>query len=122
MMTMCCVALAVSAALAQQEKAAPPPKPAADDRNFGTTMKFIQDKLTEQDTFSYRLFMHPLVNNRDSEKGWWTALSDVRADVAKCRLFYHIANKEHGQPLYLDESFDLKAVTSIEVSGIEEDL
>ena len=47
-MTMCLVSLVVSVALAQKKTAPPPPKPADKGPSLVDTMKFIQDKLTDQ--------------------------------------------------------------------------
>jgi hypothetical protein len=47
-LTMCLVSLVVSVALAQKKTAPPPPKPADKGPSLVDTMKFIQDKLTDQ--------------------------------------------------------------------------
>jgi hypothetical protein len=52
-MTMCLVSLVVSVALAQKKTAPPPPKPADKGPSLVDTMKFIQDKLTDQNKIIY---------------------------------------------------------------------
>ncbi len=51
---------------ASAQKAPQPPKPADEGPNLEVTMKFIQDKLTEQGTIHYALYTHDNLSGADT--------------------------------------------------------
>jgi hypothetical protein len=85
--TMCCVALAVSAALAQQKKTAPPsPKPTDSDPSLEVTMGFIQDKLFQLGKISLVDAEHNSQTGRDSQTSYAYELGSIPGGSAHCSI------------------------------------
>jgi hypothetical protein len=85
LMTVCCAALAVSAALAQQKKTAPPlPKPADAGPSLEVTMKFIQEKVTEQGKLNFAVLTHDDITGEDGAARYSLEVSNLALDAANC--------------------------------------
>jgi hypothetical protein len=78
------ICLTVGASHAQEKKPVPPPPKPIDDRpNLELTMKFIQDKLNDQDTVGY---LYTRSNGSGALFRHHYLLSDVVADASTCTL------------------------------------
>jgi hypothetical protein len=83
------VVLIASTALAQ-ENAPPPPKPEPDKGpSLEVTMKFIQEKISEQGKVNYAVYCHNFSTNTDETNQVVTEVSNVVADPSSCGIAYH---------------------------------
>jgi hypothetical protein len=90
LMTVCCVALVVSAVLAQQKKTlSHRPKPTDEGPSLEVTMKFIQDKLNDVGGVSFLTFATQTTDNSTFSHRWTVELSNVVANPADCSIRYH---------------------------------
>jgi hypothetical protein len=81
--------IATTAALAQQN-VPPPPKPEPDKGpSLEVTMKFIQEKISEQGKVNYAVYCHNFGTNTDETNQVITEVRNVVADPSSCGIAYH---------------------------------
>jgi hypothetical protein len=123
----------------QTKKVPPPPKPPDEEPSLAVTMKFVQDKLTEQDPLGYVVTFSSAAGTifRRHENR-----SDVRADATACTLHGAVKQvqdievsqgatyQENGQPVTGDDlhssgtgssTISLKDVEKITVDSYQEE-
>jgi hypothetical protein len=88
---LCAVALAVVAAWAQQKKSVPPPpKPADDGPSLEVTIKFIQDRLSEQGQLFYSVRGHDTQSGQDTAPIQYSfQATSFTFDPGDCRFERH---------------------------------
>jgi hypothetical protein len=124
LMTMCCVALAVSTALGAQKKAVPPPpKPAESGPSLEATMKYIQNKVGDEGRFNFVVHLHDAQSNEEWSNQNTAEINDLRSETGTCRLGLHWKTSVNGKAATdADYWIDLKTVNTIQVLPIEQDL
>lgn len=85
LMTVCCAMSAVSAVIAQD---APSPKSADNGPSLEITMKFIQDKITQQGALNFAVYSHDSTDNSGSVNQVSKELTGVTASPDSCRILY----------------------------------
>lgn len=86
LMAVSCAVFAVSTVTAQEARS---PKPADNGPSLETTMKFIEDKLNEQDALHFAVYTHDNGSGQDSAAEWSFDLTNFHFDSAKCLLGGH---------------------------------
>jgi len=113
--------LLLTIAAVGQKAVPPPPKPADHNPSLPTTMKFIQDKLNDEGTFNYVIFVHDDVGGSEWTLRKVVAETNVVADPATCRINYHWKDVKNGSTVYdTDLWFNLKGVQSLSVMTLEQ--
>jgi hypothetical protein len=106
-----------------QKSVPPPPKPADSGPSLEVTMKFIQDKLNEQGTFNYVVFIHDDVGGSDWVVRRSSAATNFVADPSTCRVSYHQKHVINGKTVGdVDLWFALRYVRSLAVMTIEQNM
>jgi len=131
MTTVCFVAVAVTAVLAQQKKAAPPPAKAADEGpSLEVTMKFIQDKVYSIGQVNFISYAHSGITGQDFTAQFRLEISKpVLTGSSNCMFFFHERSVVQGE-LRHDKDFgipfkdveDIKSVEKILVMSEEQNL
>jgi hypothetical protein len=123
LMMMCFAVLAVSTAPAQQKKAVPPPpKPADQGPSLEVTMKFIQDRLSEQGRLSFEVFQHDDLTGKDEAQQYSFEMSNPIFDSAGCTYRYQGALKlvpGGGSTEWQKTAIPLKGIKSVRVMPVE---
>jgi hypothetical protein len=120
--TLCFVALAVSAAVAQGKKnVPPPPKPTDDGPSLEVTMKFVQDKLNAIGPVSFANYGHDNSTGNDWTNQLKIELTKVVADPSTCRINYH-EKLERDRAVLSDQDlwYSLKGVEDMAVIPMEQ--
>ncbi len=113
----CFAALALSAGLAQQKKAVPPPpKPKDEGPSLEATMKFVADKISQEEKISYAVHGHDSLNNSDSVNEFAYETTSVKATPVPCRIEYHRSITKNGQlQISNDSGFELVTIQDVAV-------
>ena len=115
--------LTASAAVAQVKDVPPPPKPADEGPSLEVTMKFIQEKMSEQGKMNYAAYLHDAVNGSDWVNQFTIEDNNVLANAATCHISYHYEATRGGEVVGGgDLGFDLKTVQNVTVMNREKDL
>jgi hypothetical protein len=95
---LCVLALTTGAALAQRKSVPAPPKPADNGPSLEATMKFIQDKVSEQGKIVYAGYGHDNATGQDWVGQYTEELSNFVASAPECKISYHFHETSNGQP------------------------
>jgi hypothetical protein len=78
------------------QRVSPPPKPPDAGPSLDVTMRFIQDKITDEDKLTYRAFV-----SSDPGFGWENqfkvAITNLAADATACRISFHWRAEVNGK-------------------------
>jgi len=122
-MTRFIVLAAFLSSIANAQDVPPPPKPADDGPSLADTMKFIEDKLNSIGPVNYIAYTHDNVTGNNATNKFSAELTNVRGNVAGCRIDYHWRNTRDGRILQdLDAGFPLKPVNQVRVKTREQEL
>jgi hypothetical protein len=117
--TFCCVLVAVSAATAQDASAA---KPTDQGPTLEVTMKFIQDKITQQGTMNFAVYSHDSTDQSDSVYQVSKELTGVTANPDSCRILYQerTGKKEDEWQGISTLGVDMKTLQDVLVMNLEQ--
>jgi hypothetical protein len=92
------ITVCLAASLARAQDVPPPPKPADNGPSLEVTMKFIQDKVTDEDKLDYTAS----VSDSSSSGGEWNNqfkvdISNFVADAKACRISFHWRTEVNGK-------------------------
>ncbi len=106
-----------------QKLAVPGSQPGSTGPSLEVTMRFIQNKLNNQGTFSYIVSARDEVTGQTSKNSWQTEESNFVADPGNCRISYHNKAVRNGATKQNElTSISLNTVESVSVITAEETL
>ena len=103
----------------------PPPKPVDGGPSLVDTMKFIEDKINQQDKVTFAAYSHDNISGEDVAEQYSYDARPVVADAASCKFTYHSTRVRNGVtkggPGGNGFYAPLKSVQSIEVRTGEQE-
>lgn len=115
--------LLTSAATLAQQSVPPLPKSADDSPSLEVTMKFIQDKLIDEDKFNFVLYVRDTQTKEEWSHQNAVDISKLRSDAPNCRFVLRSQTTVDGSTgTDKDRWIDLKSVTTLQVLPIEQDM
>jgi hypothetical protein len=84
-----CVMCLVAGVARAQPKVAPPPKPADDGPSLADTMKFIQDKLSDQAKINYLFYETNSTTGQTNVHRYAFELTNLSANPGLCNVTHH---------------------------------
>lgn len=116
--TFCSVLMAVSAAVAQD---APASKPTDQGPTLEVTMKFIQDKISQQGKLNYAVYSHDSTDNSDSVNQVSAELTGVTANPDSCRILYQEGMGKDDKLLGISAfGVDVKTLQDVMIMNLEQ--
>lgn len=85
-----------SSPAAPQQAVAPPPKPADSGPSLAVTMRFIQEKLSEQGKVNFAVYIHDNADGNDWIVPHTLEISSVVPEPEACILSYHFKLSSNG--------------------------
>jgi hypothetical protein len=116
------VILVAAGAWSQEKKDAPPPPPPADNGpNLEVTMKFIQDRITQQGTLNFAVYSHDSTDNSDSVNQVSKELTGLTANPDSCRILYQERTGKDDKLLGISAfRVDVKVLQDVLVMNLEQ--
>jgi len=101
----------------------PPPKPADSAPSLAFTLKYIQDKITENGKMNYMAYSHDNIANTDGTNLFTYEVSNVIVHTDVCVLSYHIKTTRDGATgIDLDAGVPFKLIQKVMIITSDQDI